>query len=392
MAQTFVQGAHNEIGTAVASLARAFSSNNAANNLLVYTVLWDSAVATVTMSDSIGNTIVDSGNGILLSTLGAYNVQTFCVLAAKAGANTVTASWGTNPAFSSIAIHEFNDSVNTGGWTIDKIKSAIGTSTNPTTGATLTTTQATETVFGWCGDDNGTISVGTGYTAGQDNQPTIASFSEYKFVTSTGTQTVAFVNAQSANWAAQCTTFFGVAGGAATAPFVNETGRKGVYDILAGPVFQPTFNLNLFKNPYPFNQYNYPESVRVPKAPFDLSVQINLNLFKNPIPFNQFDWSVTERIPHAPFDLSIQTNINLFKNPYPFNQYDWPEPIRIRKTPFDLSVLTNPNLFKNPIPISNTQGITTSWGVADLPVPQQPYNQSLYAVTVTVTLMGQVWT
>jgi len=93
----------------------------------------------------------------------------------------------------------------------------------------------------------------------------------------------------------------------------------------------------------------------------------------------------------APFDLSVPLNLQLFKNPYPFNQYDYPRQQPVPHAPYDLSVQINPNLFKNPIPILNVQGLTTR-GVADLLVPQQPYNQSLYSITVTVTLMGQVWT
>src|SRR6266403_966492 len=76
-------------------------------------------------------------------------------------------------------------------------------------------------------------------------------------------------------------------------------------------------NPNLFKNPYPFNTYDYPKVWDIRQAPFDLSVPTNPNLFKNPYPFNQYDWSITERVPKAPFDLSVQTNVNLFRNMLP---------------------------------------------------------------------------
>lgn len=211
MTQSFVQGNHNEIGSAVASLSAAFSSNNAANNLLVYAVGWvpNGATPNPTFSDTAGNTIVDSGLGVLTSGDAVFKQQIVCVLAAKTGANTFTMSFGSpNPSDSWITIHEYNDSVNTGGWSIDKTAQASGNSTNPDSGATATTTQATEVVFGWTSSEVFTITNGTGFTSRENNSPTISTDSEDKFVTSTGTQDAAFTNATSGQWTAQCVTFF----------------------------------------------------------------------------------------------------------------------------------------------------------------------------------------
>lgn len=75
----------------------------------------------------------------------------------------------------------------------------------------------------------------------------------------------------------------------------------------------------------------------------------------------------------------------------PFNQSFWAKPQRLAKAPYDLSISTNPNLFKNPIPILNLSGATDGWGVVNGQPVQPVYNVALYNVTVTVTLMGQVW-
>ncbi len=136
---------------------------------------------------------------------------------------------------------------------------------------------------------------------------------------------------------------------ASGAPFVNPTGRSGPWDIPGTPTWQQAYNLGLYKNP---------------------------------IPFSQYDWAKPFRVPHAPYDLSVALNPNLFKNPIPNNQYHYPQSFRVPHAPYDLSVGLNPNLFKNPIPFLNLA--PTSFPVAYLPVPPQPYNQSLYTVTVVV--------
>ena len=224
MTQTFVQGNHNETVSAVSSLTCAFTSNNAtANNLLVYTAIWDPAAPNPTYADTLNNTIIDSGNGVLNQSAGGFNQQVLCVLKCKTGANTLTATWtGTQPSFSGLTVSEFHDSVNTGGWSIDKIASATGNSAAPASGNTATTTNATEVVFGWCGGDASTIASGTGFTSGETNQGTLTDLSEYKFVTSTGAQNAAFTAGVSINFAAQCVTFFALGGAkGGTLPLMN---------------------------------------------------------------------------------------------------------------------------------------------------------------------------
>lgn len=174
-----------------------------------------------------------------------------------------------------------------------------------------------------------------------------------------------------------------------TLPF-NQTDWSNtvrVSDWLPQP--QAGINPNLFTNPFPFNQNDWAKGFDIPSVP-NLLPPLNINLFTNPYPFNQYDWAKSVRIPQAPIDLSFQFNQNL-TNFFPFNQTDWSKPFNVPHAPFDLSVQTNLNIFTNPIPILNVQGLITGWGVADLPVPQQPYNQALYTVTVTGTPFNQTY-
>jgi hypothetical protein len=57
--------------------------------------------------------------------------------------------------------------------------------------------------------------------------------------------------------------------------------------------------------PLPFNTYDYPQAVRVPHAPYDLSLSLNPNLFLNPIPSLNFDWTPPRHFPPALLDQSI---------------------------------------------------------------------------------------
>ena len=63
----------------------------------------------------------------------------------------------------------------------------------------------------------------------------------------------------------------------------------------SAPALAESLNPNLFTNPFPFNQFDYPQARRTSQAPFDLSVTLNLNIFTNPIPFAQYDWPQVRR-------------------------------------------------------------------------------------------------
>ncbi len=187
---------------------------------------------------------------------------------------------------------------------------------------------------------------------------------------------------------------------------------------VSSPLLDPPLNINLFTNPYPFNQYDFLKLLRTPQAPFSPDQALNINLFTNPIPVFNYDTSVSVRLKgfvdtsqpynvnlygvvtvQVPFNQSdwskafvpksVPTqdqalNINLFTNPIPFSQYDWRKPFGVPHAPFDLSVQTNPNLFKNPFPFNQYQ-YPTQRPVRLGPPHVPPYNQNLYTATLGTT-------
>lgn len=91
-------------------------------------------------------------------------------------------------------------------------------------------------------------------------------------------------------------------------------------------------------------------------------------------------------------DASKATNLNLFKNPIPFGPFDYSDgPHSVRRFAPDASKLTNLNLFKNPIPFGPYDYGDGPWRIKPIPLSIQPYNQSLYSVTVAFDMMGQIW-
>lgn len=185
----------------------------------------------------------------------------------------------------------------------------------------------------------------------------------------------------------------------------------------------PPLNINLFTNPFPFNQTDWAKADTIPRAPFDLSVPLNPNLL-NLFPFNQVDWSKPVTVPRAPWSVDQALNINLFTNPIPFlnlwgasdgwgfvnplppqpaynaalytvvvqaapfNQSDWAIASRPRPPPPTFDAL-NINLFTNPYPVSNPTGSAAPWDIVGLVAPPQPYNAALYTIVVTTLPFNQ---
>lgn len=86
-------------------------------------------------------------------------------------------------------------------------------------------------------------------------------------------------------------------------PF-NQTDWSRAVTVRGYPSPDAAFNPNLFTNPYPFNQFDYPRSRRVPQAPFDLSVSVNLQLFLNPVPIYNINYVPVRQPLPVPLDTS----------------------------------------------------------------------------------------
>jgi hypothetical protein len=208
MAQSNVQHAQTQSAATVSSLSKAFGSNNAANNLLIYASVWDKNAPAPTSSDTRNTLQIDIGP--LSDTAAASTARVDSALNCGSGANTVQFSWGApNPTFAGLYIHEYTDSAtHTNGFTKDQTAQLDSSGSNPASGNTPTTTKPNEIVFGFCVSNGTNPTAGTGFTLREQDTVLGGIGTEDQFVTSTGAQNATFVNTGATGWTAQCVTYF----------------------------------------------------------------------------------------------------------------------------------------------------------------------------------------
>jgi hypothetical protein len=139
---------------------------------------------------------------------------------------------------------------------------------------------------------------------------------------------------------------------------------------------EATFNLNLFTNPFPFNQSDFQPAHTVPQARAELHQALNINLFLNPYPFNQYDFQPAHTVPQARLEPNQSLNINVYANRYPFNQYDYNKPYFPVVRPYPQDGI-NINLFTNPIPF-NQYDYNKPYFPVVRPYPQDGININLF--------------
>jgi glucose/arabinose dehydrogenase/PKD repeat protein len=193
----FVQGGSRETRSGTTCSAT-FSQVNTAGNLIVAFVIWNNNGA-ATVSDSNGNTYAAAtartawGSG--------WSAQTFYAKNIKAGANTVTATFGTAiSSFGIVYIHEYSglDPANP----LDVASSAVGTTAAMSSGS-VATTHANDLLFGAGASANSVTAVGAGYTARSQD---FDNLTEDRNVTATGSY--AATATQNANaWVMQLVAF-----------------------------------------------------------------------------------------------------------------------------------------------------------------------------------------
>jgi hypothetical protein len=213
---TFIQSASASNALSGGSATSvAFSSNNAAHNLIIVAVTSNDD-QTATVSDTQGNTYSSLSQ---VDNTGFQELQIFYAFNIKAGANTVTASFGldTNMA---LAIHEFHGSSSGNIAALDQSSSNTGTGNSQTSNSTATTTKANELLFGVTGGNNFSGSTSTfvkdaAYTQAEKiiGTPTQASIlTQYQIVSSTGTYasttTTTVQKGSSFSWCAEIATFY----------------------------------------------------------------------------------------------------------------------------------------------------------------------------------------
>jgi hypothetical protein len=194
-------------GSAVASVSVAFPTATTAGNLILAFVRMSTTSQTVTLTDSAGNKYVEAVAQV--QTAGTSQAHLFYAKNISGGAaNTVKATFSSNNTHPWLAIYEFKGLSATN--PLDQTAHAQGSNAAPSSGATPTTTSASELVFGGMvvpGAYPGTQTVGSGYTLLQQDTATSHASNESKLLTSTGSCTATFTLSSSANWAAVLATF-----------------------------------------------------------------------------------------------------------------------------------------------------------------------------------------
>jgi len=194
----FIQGS-SAVPNSTATVSAAYNSAQTAGNMNVVAIGWDSSSITLkSLTDSKGNSYklavsyVDS-TGITQVIYYAPNI-----VAATAGANTVTATLSSSTGWPDLRILEYSG-VNT----LDKTASAKGTATTANSGS-VNTTQGNELLFGAVYTYGTTDSPGNGYTLRMITED--SDLAEDKVVSATGSYS-ATASMDGQEWVAQLATF-----------------------------------------------------------------------------------------------------------------------------------------------------------------------------------------
>ncbi len=162
----FVQSAGASNDSVGSAIVQAFPAGNTAGNVIVVAVSWGDSPATLGASDLLGNTYVlatsdwDPGNRQGLAVFYAANI--------RAGANTVTVSFGGAKGYRRIIVSEYSGVAAVSPVDVTaKHRGAGTTASNGVTSGSATTTASGDLIFGVAMDDSGqfgTITAGTGFT------------------------------------------------------------------------------------------------------------------------------------------------------------------------------------------------------------------------------------
>jgi glucose/arabinose dehydrogenase len=206
---TFVQVRANQVTTGTTN-SIAFSNANAAGDLIVVYVVWGNLGA-VSLSDTRGNTYVGAQAATRWSG-NRWSAQVFFAKNVAAGANAVTATFGTAITnFALVYIHEYSgvDTVSP----LDVVTSAAGTSTAMSSGS-ATTTNANDLIFGAATSSNVVTAAGAGFTT---RSTAFGNRTEDKVVTTAGPN-AATATQKGTAWVVEMVAFKADAGGGSSDP------------------------------------------------------------------------------------------------------------------------------------------------------------------------------
>lgn len=221
MALVFVEGQVVDDITGVATTP-AFTNAFAVGQLVVVTICCDTTanpVTNVTDNATIPNTYTIVTNATVSNATNLCQIVYYSVITTAKASPTVTVVYNSTASNADVAVQYFNGFVGTA--TLDQAKSQVNaSSTTATSGASGTTTQATELVVGMATHIStaSAFTLGAGYTnLTTNNIAARAVAMESKVVASTGAQTATFTIAAARVNSGGVVTFYDTGGAAVTA-------------------------------------------------------------------------------------------------------------------------------------------------------------------------------
>ena len=220
---TYVQGAYASPQSSPTSVSVAFTAAQAAGDLNVVVVGWNNSTATVSsVTDTSHNTYTLAVGPTVQSGVASQSIYyAKNIVAAAAGANSVTVTFSAAAAFPDIRILEYTgaDPSNP----VDVTAASSGSSATSSSGA-ATTTNATDLLFGANLVQTATTGPGTGFTSRLLTSPD-GDIAEDEAVTATGSYSATAALA-SGQWIMQMVAFRTPSGGT-TSPMVSSVSPNG---------------------------------------------------------------------------------------------------------------------------------------------------------------------
>jgi hypothetical protein len=181
---TYVQGNNSDPQASETSVNVTYTAAQAAGDLNVIAVGWNDSTATVSsVTDTKGNVYTRAVGPTAISGLESQSIYyAKNIAAAAAGANSVTVTFSVAAAFPDIRILEYNGADPTN--PVDVTAAASGDSATSSSGA-VTTTNATDLIFGANIVQTSTTGPGTGFTSRMLTSPD-GDIAEDEMVTATG--------------------------------------------------------------------------------------------------------------------------------------------------------------------------------------------------------------
>ena len=215
---TYVQGNNSDPQASNTSVKVTYTAAQVAGDLNVIAVGWNDSTATVsTVTDTTGNVYTRAVGPTVISGLESQSIYyAKNIAAATAGANSVTVTFSAAAAFPDIRILEYSGADPTN--PVDVTAAASGNSATSSSGA-VTTTNATDLLFGANMVQTSTTGPGTGFTSRMLTSPD-GDIAEDEMVTATGSYS-ATAPLTSGEWIMQMAAFRTPAGGTG-APTVSS--------------------------------------------------------------------------------------------------------------------------------------------------------------------------